>query len=267
MAYRATAWAYDLQLSNVSQKFLLVALADMADEEFSCYPGQEKLAAMTATSVSTVRRAVQALEQLGLIRREERRIAGGYKTSDRYYLNVGAQPVTGQSDRQDSPVNVTAENDSHRSMKQFSPVNDDILTGQPDRYIEVEHPVEPSGESSGGARKRGTRIPNPFVVTAEMRKWAAQRCPHVDVDASTELFVNYWRAKAGRDATKLDWELTWHNWLIRDQSDAAERKPAPWTAPAGRETMSPAAPEACADGRHRWMPDGTCMHCTSRRPS
>jgi len=27
-------------------------------------------------------------------------------------------------------------------------------------------------------------------------------------------------------------------------------------------TMSPEAPEDC--GAHRWMPDGTCLHCTTR---
>ena len=45
-------------------------------------------------------------------------------------------------------------------------------------------------------RKRGTRIPEPFMVTAEMRAWAAGRTPGVDVNTATEKFVNYWRAKA-----------------------------------------------------------------------
>jgi hypothetical protein len=31
------------------------------------------------------------------------------------------------------------------------------------------------------------------------------------------------------------------------------------------ETMSPQAPDDC--GRHRWMPDGTCLYCTTRRVS
>jgi hypothetical protein len=30
-------------------------------------------------------------------------------------------------------------------------------------------------------------------------------------------------------------------------------------------TMSPAAPEACLPDDHRWLADGTCMHCTQRR--
>lgn len=30
-------------------------------------------------------------------------------------------------------------------------------------------------------------------------------------------------------------------------------------------TMSPEAPEACAPGDHRWLPDGTCLFCEARR--
>lgn len=75
-------------------------------------------------------------------------------------------------------------------------------------------------------RNRGSRIPEPFIVTRDMRSWAAERTPGVDVDSSTEKFVNYWRAKT-RDATKRDWELTWHNWLITDfeRSTMTARKP------------------------------------------
>lgn len=71
-----------------------------------------------------------------------------------------------------------------------------------------------------GAKKRATRIPDPFIVTAEMRRWAAEKTPAVDVTASTEKFVDYWRAKAGRDATKKDWVATWRNWLRSDQERA-----------------------------------------------
>lgn len=102
------------------------------------------------------------------------------------------------------------------------------------------HP-EPSKEGSGVPRKRGSRIPDEFFVTADMRAWAAERTPLVDVDSSTERFVNHWRSKAGRDATKLDWLATWRNWLIRDQDERVNRggrlspmERAAQTAAAGR---------------------------------
>ena len=62
--------------------------------------------------------------------------------------------------------------------------------------------------------KKGTRIPEPFMLTKEMRAYAADRRPSVDVIEETEKFVNYWKAKSGRDACKLDWYATWQNWIL-----------------------------------------------------
>lgn len=101
MSYRALNWAWEANLPT-SQKFVLVALADMADENESCFPGQERLARMVGGSVSTVRRAVKSLEDAGYLSRQQRRGADGMRTSDRYRLNVNrsicAVDVTGQSE-------------------------------------------------------------------------------------------------------------------------------------------------------------------------
>lgn len=53
------------------------------------------------------------------------------------------------------------------------------------------------------------------------------------------------------------------SWLmpahIIDHARAARRLELP-------ETMSPEAPDSCEPRRpHRWLPDGTCMLCTTRR--
>lgn len=79
-------------------------------------------------------------------------------------------------------------------------------------------------------RKRATRIPDNFVVDADMAAWARERCPLVDGRTSTERFINYWSAKSGKDATKLDWPATWRNWLLNDQERLArnpQRKQTP----------------------------------------
>lgn len=81
--------------------------------------------------------------------------------------------------------------------------------------------TEEKKTSSSSTRKRGTRIPTDFAVTPDMVAWARERAPGVDGARETEKFVNYWRAKSG-GATKVDWELTWRNWML----NAAERIPA-----------------------------------------
>jgi hypothetical protein len=75
---------------------------------------------------------------------------------------------------------------------------------------------------------RGTRIPEPFIVTAEMRSWAAKEVPGLDVDRATRSFVDYWRG-ATRSPTKLDWLATWRNSLRRefDRLPAVRRSAVP----------------------------------------
>lgn len=64
--------------------------------------------------------------------------------------------------------------------------------------------------------KRNTKIPEPFLLTADMRKWAAEKVPGVDVRSETENFVDYWR---GAGKTKADWIATWRTWMRKAQQD------------------------------------------------
>jgi hypothetical protein len=66
----------------------------------------------------------------------------------------------------------------------------------------------------GVARKRASRLQEDFQVTPEMKQWAAGKAPSIDLGLETEKFVNYWGAKSGKDATKLDWVATWRNWIL-----------------------------------------------------
>jgi hypothetical protein len=63
---------------------------------------------------------------------------------------------------------------------------------------------------------RGGRLPDDFTVTPEMRAWAAQRVPGMDLGWHTEKFINHWQSATGASATKSDWVKAWKNWLMRD---------------------------------------------------
>lgn len=54
--------------------------------------------------------------------------------------------------------------------------------------------------------------------------------------AELEKFTDFWRAKAGADACKLDWDATWRNWVRR----AAESRPNARASPSqGRFSPDP----------------------------
>lgn len=92
-----------------------------------------------------------------------------------------------------------------------------------------------------GGRRRGTRLPNDFKITDAMAGWAHQHTPHVDINLETEQFRDYWDAKSGRDATKLDWVATWRTWMRKAEQEAGRRRPSAATAPVSRTEVAVAS--------------------------
>lgn len=87
MSNEAINWAFRQKVPS-TEKFVLVVLADYADEEGSCFPGQKRIAEKVGGSERTVRRSLKSLEARGLIRRERRSRGDGSRSSDRYVLPV-----------------------------------------------------------------------------------------------------------------------------------------------------------------------------------
>lgn len=75
----------------------------------------------------------------------------------------------------------------------------------------------------GVARKRASRIAEDFRVTPEMHLWAKAKAPGIDLGIETEKFINFWIAKSGKDATKLDWAATWRNWILNARPAQGQR--------------------------------------------
>lgn len=90
-------------------------------------------------------------------------------------------------------------------------------------------------------RKLGTRLPDEFWPSPEMREWFGKSCPHVDGKREHAQFCDYWRAKPGKDGRKLDWPATWRNWMR-----TAEARSQPRPRPGQR-------PETPVDPRDEWM--------------
>jgi uncharacterized protein YdaU (DUF1376 family) len=65
------------------------------------------------------------------------------------------------------------------------------------------------------ARKRASRLsaewwPSTEGINFAIGKGLNQQC----ISVEAEKFRNYWIAKAGTGATKLDWDATWRNWIL-----------------------------------------------------
>lgn len=85
-------------------------------------------------------------------------------------------------------------------------------------------------------RERGTRCPPDWRPSAEDQSYAAEQGMPSDIAArEAAKFRDYWSAKTGPSATKLDWPATWRNWVRRV---CEERGFAP-TAPPEKRGYQP----------------------------
>lgn len=62
---------------------------------------------------------------------------------------------------------------------------------------------------------RGTRLPANWKPADDVVAQMRSDHPHIDLRAEHAKFVDYWHAKAGQNARKVDWTATWRNWIRR----------------------------------------------------
>ena len=99
MSWAATSWASKVKTGSPAIKLVLLTLANFADDECYCFPSQKTLAEITECGERSIRRYLDKLESMGIIRRVRRHREDGSRTSDGVYLCMGNLPAkltTGQ---------------------------------------------------------------------------------------------------------------------------------------------------------------------------
>lgn len=99
MSLAALTWAFNQDLVP-AQKVVLLALADYADDQGRCWPGQETLTLKTSLSVRGIRSQIRALEERGLVLTIERRKEGGARATNAYQLAFGLPAASAGSGAQ-----------------------------------------------------------------------------------------------------------------------------------------------------------------------
>lgn len=82
MSYPAMAWARTIKTGSATNKSVLLAVANYANEEGVCWPSQERLAEDTELSRRSIMRALDDLEAAGHITRERRHRSDGSRKTD-----------------------------------------------------------------------------------------------------------------------------------------------------------------------------------------
>lgn len=93
------AKAMGVKVGNSLRKLVLIKLADNANDKGECWPSYQHIADQCECSKSAVRNHIDALEDMGLLKRENRVGVNNGKgnTSNVYYLNLDATPMPSKS--------------------------------------------------------------------------------------------------------------------------------------------------------------------------
>jgi uncharacterized protein YdaU (DUF1376 family) len=106
------------------------------------------------------------------------------------------------------------KNNSSTGVQQV--FNDSLTTEQ---LTTNQQPLTTNHKPIVEKSQRGSRLANDWVLPNEWEYFANKERPDLDAKQVFDQFKDYWCAKAGKDAIKLDWQATWRNW-VRNQKTA-----------------------------------------------
>lgn len=190
------AVCWPLQMSP-AQKAVLISLADNANDEGVCWPSIAKISFRTCLSERAVQNAIKWLASVNLVTVHERAGRSSYFTID--------------------PAAYAPPQEVHPALDAPPPpqqVHPTPAAGAPRTVI------EPSIEPPKKKQQRGTRLPNDWVIPDDWKAWALQERQDWDdshVSHVAETFKDFWIAKSGANAIKLDWQATWRNWVRNEK--------------------------------------------------
>lgn len=84
---------------------------------------------------------------------------------------------------------------------------------------------------------RGTRLPTDWKPSTEDVAYCKTERPDLLPSKVAQNFFDYWTAKSGKDATKVDWSATWRSWVRKERTENAPRPPAAGAAPPGQTSL------------------------------
>lgn len=141
--------------------------------------------------------------------------------------------IDGQPQRSAGAVRQARYRERHSVTDASQSVTNRNEASQRDNSLSPTPPIPKSINKNLSMRgKRGTRIPDDWRLTDEHLAAAkAEGLTDLDIQREAARFSDYWKAKSGSSAVKLDWMATWRNWC----RTAAEKlgRPRPTTASAG----------------------------------
>lgn len=187
MSIVAIGWAFRLDIKSPITKFVLVKLADNANDEGRCWPSIKTIGQQTSLSHDAVIRHIKKLKELGIIDVIHRN-DGTASLSNVYQLNLTERPPVADDER------VVADDERGSSCKRLGVVADD----------DTNRNIEPSIESIYAEYPKKVGKPKALLSI----KKALEK---IDFNTLLEKTRDYAAARKGSDPNYTPHPTTWFN--------------------------------------------------------
>lgn len=204
---------WELDVRPPGRKFVLMALADRANEEGVCWPSQEWLSHACGMSRRMVMKHLRSLESKGLVVR-----IGYHKRARAYQLTIEPGDASTPEPEFEGTVEPEFSEPEFTLEPQFA---HEVNQGSHFSGTRVPpNPQEPSLNLQGGVgeKRRASRLPDDWKLDEAGRGYARQKgFQDSAIDDMADNFAEHWQNKTGKASTKLDWSRAWQTW-VRNQA-------------------------------------------------
>jgi uncharacterized protein YdaU (DUF1376 family) len=83
-------------------------------------------------------------------------------------------------------------------------------------------PIATKNQEPRTRERRATRLPADWEPSDELIAFMRKERPDLNPSHTIMRFCNFWQAKSGKDATKLDWDKTFQNWVLAETQPKAK---------------------------------------------
>jgi hypothetical protein len=225
----AVAWVSELPVEwlTPAERLVLFAIACDSYDGLSAAPGNPNLVAWTGLAASYLRDTVARLceptpKRPALLRKEDNK---GGRHGTLVFIR-DAQPASTVGTLPDaqtaSTVGTLPEEPAYKpastvgtkpAYKPASTVGTSLSLKDPSPPTSLRSADARAEEKPRATAKKGTRLPDGWVPPREVIEQMRAECPAIDLQSEHRKFVDYWIARTGQGATKLDWAATWRNWI------------------------------------------------------
>ena len=193
--------------------------------EYRCWPGIKSLSESTGLTANSIRTAIGKLVEAKLLTKRKVSMPGSPGASYEYILCRRGVPLRVTDD---PPDNHSKSEQLSTNDKEPNSANSELngsKSEQPLRKNCALRREDKKKKKGGGAAKRGTRLPDDWILTSEYEEFArSEGLKHSDIEREADKFRDHFHSVPGQRGVKLDWLATWRNWIRRDVTPDKKRE-------------------------------------------